>query len=73
MRVATGKIVGGKVVVEGAPFDEGATVTVIATEDSETFELAPADEAALLAAIAEADGGDLVDASEIIAELSRNG
>jgi hypothetical protein len=71
MRVATGKVVAGKVVVEGAPFDEGATVTVIATEDAETFELVPADEAALLAAIAEADGGDLVDAGEIIAELNR--
>jgi hypothetical protein len=73
MRVATGKVVAGKVVVEGAPLDEGATVTVILTEDAETFELAPADEAALLAAIAEADRGDLLDAGEIIAELSRDG
>ena len=72
MRVATGKVVAGKVIVEGSPFDEGATVTVIATEGAETFELAPADEAALLAAIAEADRGDLLDASEIIAELSRD-
>jgi len=72
MRVATGKVVAGKVVVEGTPLDEGATVTVIATEGAETFELAPADEAALLAAIAEADRGDLLDASEIIAELSRD-
>jgi len=73
MRVATGKIVAGKVVVEGAPFKEGTTVTVIATEDAETFELAPSDEAALLEAIAEADSGDLLDASEIMAELSQGG
>jgi hypothetical protein len=72
MRVATGKVVAGKVVVEGAPLEEGATVTVIATEDVETFELTPADEVALLAAVAEADRGDLLDASDIIAELSRD-
>ena len=71
MRVATGKVVAGKIVVEGAPLEEGATVTVIATEDAETFELAPAEEAALLAAIAEADRGELLDAGEIVAELSR--
>jgi len=73
MRVATGKVVAGKVVVEGAPLEEGTTVTVIATEDTETFELAPEDEAALLAAIAEADEGNLVDAGEVVAELSRRG
>lgn len=73
MRVATGKIVAGKVVVEGTPFREGTTVTVIATEDGEAFELAPADEAALLAAIGEADNGGLLDASEIIAEQSQGG
>ena len=71
MRVATGKVVAGKIVVEGVPLEEGATVTVIATEDAETCELAPAEEAALLAAIAEADRGDLLDAGEIVAELSR--
>ena len=73
MRVATGKVIAGKVVVEGAPLEEGATVTVIAIEDTETFELAPAEEAALLAAIGEADRGDLLDAGEIVADLSRGG
>jgi hypothetical protein len=50
--------------------DAGATVTVIAAEDSETFELTPAEEAALLSSVAEADHGDLLDASDMIAELS---
>ncbi len=70
MRVAKGKVVAGKVVVEGAPLEEGATVTVLAPEDAETFELSPTEEADLLAAIAEADRGDLVDGSEVIAKLS---
>jgi hypothetical protein len=61
MRVATGKIVEGKVVIEGAPFEDGASVIVIAADDAETFELGPEDEAALLAAIAEANRGEVVD------------
>jgi hypothetical protein len=44
-------------------------VTVIAADDAETFELGPEDEAALLAAIAEADRGEVVDAAELITKL----
>ena len=71
MRVTTGKVVAGRVVVEGPPLEEGATVTVIAAEDAETFELAPAEEAALLAAIAEADQGDLLDGAEKLVRMDR--
>lgn len=73
MRVATGKVVAGKVVVDGLPLEEGTTVTVIAVEDTEAFELAPAEETALLAAIAEADRGELLEADEIVGNLSRGG
>ena len=73
MRVATGKVVAGKVVVEGPPLEEGTTVTVIAAEDAETFELGPAEEATLLAAIAEADQGDLIDGAEVLAKLIPHG
>ncbi|MGH7815612.1 MAG: hypothetical protein ACREQI_16620 [Candidatus Binataceae bacterium] len=69
MRVAGGKIVSGKVVIDGAPFEEGAAVTVIAAEDAETFELGPEDEAALLAAIEEADRGETVDGGKCLAGL----
>jgi len=69
MRVATGKIVAGKVVIDGAPFEEGASVTVIAADDLETFALGPEDEAAILAAIAEADRGEVVDGAELLAKL----
>ena len=61
MRIATGKVVAGKVVVDGSPFEEGAQVTVIAADDTETFELGREDEEALLAAIAEANRGESVD------------
>ncbi len=73
MRVATGKVVAGKVAIDGTPFEEGASVTVIASEDGETFELGPEDEAALLAAIAEANRGEVVDSAELLSKLGRRG
>ena len=68
MRVST-----GKVAVEGPPLEEGATVTILGPEDAETFELGPAEEAALLAAIAEADRGEFVGGAEVLAKLSPHG
>jgi hypothetical protein len=48
MRVATGKIVAGKVVLEGQPFEEGVTVAVIAADESKCFDLTPEQEAGSL-------------------------
>ncbi|MBA2593693.1 MAG: nucleotidyltransferase domain-containing protein [Pseudomonadota bacterium] len=45
MKVATGIVVDGNVVLEGEALAEGSTVTVLLREDPETFDLAP--EAAL--------------------------
>ena len=44
-------------------------MTVIAADDAETFELGPEDEAALLAAIGEADRGEIIDSVELLAKL----
>lgn len=51
MRITSGKVVAGKVVVDDEALPEGATVTVVSPEESEEFELGPADEAALREAI----------------------
>jgi len=69
MRVASGKIIAGRIAVEGAPFEEGASVTVIAAESSETFELGAEDEAALLAAIGEVNRGEILDGFKLLAKL----
>ena len=69
MKVATGKVVSGKIVVDGNPFAEGSTVTVFAPEDGEAFELSADDEAALLTAIDEADRGDVIDGEEFLRDL----
>ena len=71
MRIATGKVVSGKIVVDGDAFSEGATVTVLAPEDDEVFDLSADDEAALLAAIDEAERGATIDAEELFRHLDR--
>jgi hypothetical protein len=60
MRVATGRVVDGKVVLEGEPLAEGSVVTVVAQEDDGTFDVSPEEERALLEAIAQADRGQVV-------------
>jgi hypothetical protein len=71
MKVATGKVVGGKVVVEGVALEEGASVTVLAKDDEGSFELTPDQENELLLSIAEADRGETISAEEVLAELAR--
>ena len=71
MRIATGKVVGGKVVVEGAFLEEGASVTVLAKDSDSGFTLSPAEEAELLLSIAEADRGEMISAEEILEKLAR--
>lgn len=71
MKVATGKVVGGKVVVEGVLLEEGTSVTVLAREDGAGYDLTPEQEAELLLSIAEADRGDTVSAEDVLAKLAR--
>ena len=70
MKVASGKVVAGQIVVEGAPLEEGSTVTVIAPEGDETFELTAAAEAALLLAIDEAERGEVIDGNQFLNGLA---
>jgi len=71
MKVATGRIVEGKVVVEGEPWAEGSIVTVVARDDEQTFEVSADEERALLEAIAQADRGQLV-SWEVLRERLRH-
>ena len=69
MKIVTGKIVDGQVIVEGSPFDEGCTVTVLAGDGDETFELSPEQESELLFAMDEAERGDTLSPEELFASL----
>jgi len=72
MKVATGKVVGGKVVLEGEPWAEGSVVTVVARDDEETFDVSPEEERALLEAITQADRGQVVSWEELREQLRRS-
>lgn len=71
MKLATGTVVKGKVVVQGTPLREGAIVTVLAREDDETFEVPTELEAELDLALAEAANGQTVSADEVLRRLRK--
>lgn len=69
MKVATGKVVGGKIVVEGATLSEGASVTVLVRENDETFDVAADQEAELLRALTEASRGEVITSEQLLKNL----
>jgi hypothetical protein len=73
MKIATGTVVDGKVVVEGEALAEGSTVTVVLREDDETFELSAEEEAELLASIADIERGEFISGEELLQRLRRFG
>ena len=72
MSIVSGKVIDGKVVVEGVSLDEGSTVTVVARDDDdETFDVSDEEAAELLESIAQADRGDVVPAAKVLDRLRR--
>lgn len=71
MQIATGTVVGGKLIVEGLDIPDGETVIVLTRETEDTVQLSPLEEAELLEAIAEADRGETISAEELFARLDR--
>ena len=69
MRIATGKVVQGKVELDGASLEEGSTVTLLAADEDETFELSADEEAALGESLRQAAQGQFVDADALLREL----
>jgi hypothetical protein len=69
MKVISGKVIAGRIVIEGEPLKEGCTVTVIAPEGDEAFVLDSEAEASLLAAIAESDRGETITAEQLLSKL----
>ena len=70
MKIATAGVVSGRVTIEGEPLPEGTLVTAVPSpEESEFFELGASETEALLASIAEADAGELVEGEQFLREL----
>jgi hypothetical protein len=72
MKIATGTVLHGQIVVEGAPFAEGERVTVLGSEQEKSFHLSPAEKKLLLESIAQANRGEFVDAEELLRELDES-
>ena len=72
MVIATGTVRDGRIELLGDQLPEGAVVMVLAAEGSETFELDAADEARLVAAMQEADSGDVISGADLLAQLRRS-
>jgi hypothetical protein len=71
MLITTGKVHGGTIIVDAKSLPEGAIVTVLASEGDETFELSPEEEAKLLAAIGEAERGEITSVSQVLQQIRR--
>jgi prefoldin subunit 5 len=73
MRVATGTVVSGKVVLDDAAIADGTDVYVLTRDVDEAPALLPEELAELEAGIAEADRGDMISGEQFFKHLRRHG
>lgn len=73
MKVATGTVIDGKVLVDGETLAEGSTVTVLLRDDDETFVLKVEEEAELLVSIAAIERGEYISGEQLLERLRRFG
>jgi predicted transcriptional regulator len=71
MQVATGTVIDGKIVVEGAELPEGAVVTVLSRGTAESFSLTEDQENELLEAMAEIERGEFVTLEDLLGSLPK--
>jgi hypothetical protein len=68
MRIASGKVVNGRIELD-AELPEGTSVTVLALEGDETFEADAETERMLLQAIAQCEKGQTTPMADLVSEL----
>ena len=73
MKVATGTIVKGTIVVDDPEFKDGTDVFILTREREAEGHLSADELAKLEAGIAEADRGDIIPGDEFFARLRRHG
>jgi len=72
MRITTGTVISGKVVIRGPAIADGTDVYVLTREVGETSDLSSEELADLEAGIAEADQGDLISGATFFQHLRRH-
>ena len=73
MRVATGTVVAGQVVLDDAEFIDGTHVVVVSRDREDEVCLSADELAELESGIAEADRGETISGDELFARLRRYG
>jgi len=73
MKVATGTVVDGKVVMKDPAFKDGTDVFVLTRERDDEVRLSAEERVELEAGIAEADKGEVIRGSEFFTRLRRYG
>jgi hypothetical protein len=73
MKIATGTVVKGTIIVDDPEFKEGTEVFILAREREDEVHLSPEELAELEAGIAEADRGEMIPGDELFASLRRYG
>jgi len=73
MKIATGTVVKGTIIVDDPEFKEGTEVFILTRERDDEVHLAPEELAELEAGIAEADRGEMIPGDELFASLRRYG
>ena len=73
MRVATGTVISGKVVLDDASLTDGTDVFVVTREREDDIRLSPEELAELEAGLAEADRGETISGEELFTRLRRYG
>lgn len=72
VKIATGTVMHGQIVVEGQPFSEGEEVTILSHDNNGSFQVSPEEKRLLLESIAQVERGEFVDADELLAELDES-
>jgi hypothetical protein len=72
MKIITGTVSHGRIIIDGEPFSEGEKVTVLGYEGQEPFSISASEKQLLLESIAQADRGEFVDGEELLAELDES-
>jgi len=72
VKIATGTVLHGQIVVEGEPFSEGEKVTILGHDDQAGFRVSAEEKRLLLESIAQADRGEFVENGDLLAELDES-
>jgi hypothetical protein len=71
MQVVTGKVVGGKVILDGASLPDGTVVTILANDSETRVRLAPPLQVELEEALEEADREEGISGDELLDQLRK--